>query len=76
MPKFVFRHNDLDHLEELLSKSDPNRMKIVAFESVYSMTGTMSPIEEICDLAHKYNAITFVDEVFVFYCSSSLTVVI
>ena len=42
---------------------DPDRMKIVAFESVYSMTGTMSPIEEMCDLAHKYDALTFVDEV-------------
>ena len=116
MPKFVFRHNDLDHLRELLKKGtyidkiiyqyslvnkdliisqifekkrkiriclfivytietfsliiemslfkgDPTRMKIVAFESVYSMTGTMSPIEEMCDLAHEYGAITFVDEV-------------
>ncbi|XP_063691738.1 5-aminolevulinate synthase, non-specific, mitochondrial-like [Bolinopsis microptera] len=63
MPKFVFRHNDLDHLEELLVKGDPDRMKIVAFESVYSMTGTIAPIEELCDLAHKYNALTFVDEV-------------
>ena len=60
------RLNDLFQLliiKIFLPEGDPKRMKIVAFESVYSMTGTMSPIEEMCDLAHEYGAITFVDEV-------------
>ena len=61
--KRIWRHNDLEHLEELLSKDDPAAPKIVAFESVYSMCGTIAPIEKICDLAKKYNALTFLDEV-------------
>lgn len=61
--KRIWRHNDLEHLEELLSKDDPAAPKIVAFESVYSMCGTIAPIEAICDLAKKYNALTFLDEV-------------
>ena len=62
-PKEVFRHDDPQHLEELLKKYDPKRPKIVAFESVYSMSGDISPIKEICEVAHKYNALTFIDEV-------------
>ena len=61
--KEVFRHNDYVHLEELLSKYDPMRPKIVAFESVYSMSGDIGPIREICEVAHRYNALTFIDEV-------------
>jgi len=62
-PKHIFRHNDLAHLEELLSKSDINVPKMIVFESVYSMDGDIAPIKEICDLADKYNALTFLDEV-------------
>ena len=61
--KFVFRHNDLDHLEELLAAADPAVPKLIAFESVYSMEGDIAPIEAICDLADKYNALTYLDEV-------------
>lgn len=61
--KHIFRHNDVEHLEELLKNSDINRPKIIAFESVYSMDGDIAPIEKICDLADKYNAITYLDEV-------------
>ena len=61
--KEIFRHNDPQHLEELLRKYDPNIPKLVAFESVYSMSGSIAPIQEICDIAHKYNALTFIDEV-------------
>lgn len=61
--KHIFRHNDVEHLEELLKAVDPSRPKIIAFESVYSMDGDISPIEEICDLADKYNAMTYIDEV-------------
>jgi|CXWL01.1.fsa_nt_gi 5-aminolevulinate synthase len=61
--KKVFRHNDVQHLEELLKEADPNRPKIIAFESVYSMDGDISPIKEFCDLADKYNALTYLDEV-------------
>ncbi|XP_043830789.1 5-aminolevulinate synthase, erythroid-specific, mitochondrial [Dromiciops gliroides] len=63
VPKFVFRHNDPEHLEELLSKADPLTPKIVAFETVHSMDGAICPLEEMCDVAHKYGALTFVDEV-------------
>lgn len=61
--KQVFRHNDVEHLESLLKASDPNRPKIIAFESVYSMEGDISPIKEIVELAEKYNALTYLDEV-------------
>ena len=59
----VFRHNDMEHLEDLLSTSDPEKVKIIVFESVYSMSGTICPTYEILDLAKKYEALTFVDEV-------------
>ncbi len=61
--KHVFRHNDLEHLEALLKAADPSRPKVIAFESVYSMDGDISPISDVCDLADKYNAITYLDEV-------------
>ncbi len=62
-PKHIWRHNDLGHLEELLKQHDPETPKLIAFESVYSMDGHMAPIAEICDLADKYNAMTYLDEV-------------
>ena len=61
--KRVFRHNDLDHLEELLAATDPETPKLIAFESVYSMDGDIAPIAAICDLADKYSALTYLDEV-------------
>ncbi|MEG3181939.1 5-aminolevulinate synthase [Sphingomonas sp. LT1P40] len=61
--KRVFRHNDLAHLEELLAADDPSVPKLIAFESVYSMDGDVAPIHAICDLADKYNALTYLDEV-------------
>ncbi|KAL1276690.1 hypothetical protein QQF64_036313 [Cirrhinus molitorella] len=61
--KFIYRHNDAKHLRELLEKSDPSTPKIVAFETVHSMDGTVCPLEELCDVAHEFGAITFVDEV-------------
>ena len=59
----MFRHNDLDHLEELLAAEDSETPKLIAFESVYSMDGDIAPIAAICDLADKYNALTYLDEV-------------
>jgi 5-aminolevulinate synthase len=61
--KKVFRHNDVEHLEELLAETDPALPKLIAFESVYSMDGDVAPIHAICDLAEKYNALTYIDEV-------------
>ncbi|XP_070695718.1 5-aminolevulinate synthase, erythroid-specific, mitochondrial [Pempheris klunzingeri] len=61
--RFIFRHNDSRHLEELLQRSDPKTPKIVAFETVHSMDGAICPLEELCDVAHRYGALTFVDEV-------------
>lgn len=61
--KFIFRHNDLEHLESLLSSVERCRPKIIAFESVYSMDGDIAPVKEICDLAEKYGALTYLDEV-------------
>ncbi len=62
-PKKIWRHNDLEHLEELLAGCDEDATKIIAFESVYSMDGDIAPIEAICDLAEKYGAMTYLDEV-------------
>ncbi|KAL5014861.1 hypothetical protein ScPMuIL_009131 [Solemya velum] len=62
-PKHIFRHNDPLHLEELLRKVDKSIPKIVAFETVHSMDGAVCPLKELCDVAHKYGALTFVDEV-------------
>ena len=61
--KKIFRHNDVGHLNEILGQLDSDRPKIVAFESVYSMDGDISPIGEICDVAEKHGAMTFLDEV-------------
>ncbi len=61
--KLIYRHNDVEHLEELLKSIDPKRPRIIAFESVYSMEGDMAPIKEICELAQKYSALTYLDEV-------------
>ena len=61
--KRVFRHNDVAHLEELLAAESPDVPKLIAFESVYSMDGDIAPIAEICDLADKYGALTYLDEV-------------
>ncbi len=59
----LFRHNDLEHLEELLAAEDVDTPKLIAFESVYSMDGDIAPIAAICDLADKYCALTYLDEV-------------
>lgn len=61
--KKVFRHNDLEHLKQLLAETDPALPKLIAFESVYSMDGDVAPIHAICDLADEYNALTYIDEV-------------
>ena len=61
--RFIFRHNDVSHLDELMGSVNPTRPKIVAFESVYSMDGDIAPIAAICDVAEKYGAITYLDEV-------------
>jgi len=61
--KLVWRHNDLKHLESLLKEIPEGRPKIIAFESVYSMDGDIAPIGRICDLAEKYGAFTYLDEV-------------
>ncbi len=61
--KIVFRHNDLHDLEQKLASIDINRPKIIAFVSVYSMDGDISPIQKISELAKKYNALTYLDEV-------------
>jgi len=61
--KVIFRHNDTAHLEELLAAEPLDRPKLIVFESVYSMDGDTGPIGAICDLAEKYNAITYLDEV-------------
>jgi 5-aminolevulinate synthase len=59
----VFKHNDVEHLRALLENDDPERPKLIAFESVYSMDGDIGPIKEICDLADEFNALTYLDEV-------------
>jgi 5-aminolevulinate synthase len=59
----IWRHNDLGELEELLSRAAPGRPKLIVFESIYSMDGDVAPLEAICDLAERYNAMTYLDEV-------------
>ncbi|HEY1310303.1 MAG TPA: 5-aminolevulinate synthase [Pseudolabrys sp.] len=61
--KQIWRHNDVGHLEELLKAADPKRPKLIMFESLYSMDGDVAPIHAICDLAKRYGAMTYVDEV-------------
>jgi 5-aminolevulinate synthase len=61
--KNIFKHNDPKDLEKLLKQYPIERPKLVAFESVYSMDGDIAPIKEFCDLADKYGAMTFIDEV-------------
>src|SRR6056297_2869341 len=61
--KRIFRHNDVDHLRELLEADDPAAPKLIAFESIYSMDGDIAPIGAICDLAQEFGALTYLDEV-------------
>jgi 5-aminolevulinate synthase len=61
--KQIFRHNDMAHLEELLAAADPARPKLIVFESLYSMDGDIAHVNQICDLAERYGAMTYVDEV-------------
>jgi 5-aminolevulinate synthase len=61
--KQIFRHNDMTHLEELLKGADPERPKLIVFETLYSMDGDVAPINRICDLAQRYGAMTYADEV-------------
>lgn len=62
-PKHIFRHNDPSHLLELLQLVPKSTPKIVAFETVHSMTGAICPLKELCDISHEFGALTFVDEV-------------
>jgi 5-aminolevulinate synthase len=61
--KQIWRHNDAGHLEELLAASRENRPKLIVFESLYSMGGDVAPLQRICDLAERYGAMTYCDEV-------------
>ncbi len=61
--KQIFRHNDMEHLEQLLKASGRGRAKLIVFESLYSMDGDIAPVKRICELAEQYNAMTYVDEV-------------
>jgi 5-aminolevulinate synthase len=61
--KQIWRHNDVEHLEELLIAAGPDRAKLIVFESIYSMHGDIAPVVAVADLAEKYNAMTYIDEV-------------
>jgi 5-aminolevulinate synthase len=61
--KQIFRHNDMAHLEDLLRAADPSRPKLIVFETLYSMDGDVAPINRICDLAERFRAMTYADEV-------------
>lgn len=61
--KRLYRHNDISHLEEILQSLPYSRPKIIIFESIYSMDGSMAYVSDICDLAYRYNALTYLDEV-------------
>ena len=61
--KQIFRHNDMAHLEELLKTAGPRRSKLIVFETLYSMDGDVAPLERICELAERYGAMTYADEV-------------
>ena len=61
--KRIFRHNDVEHLRELLAADDPDAPKLIAFESIYSMDGDFGPIEALCDVADEFGALTYLDEV-------------
>ena len=61
--KRIFRHNDMNHLRSLLQADDPNAPKVIAFESIYSMDGDFCPMQELCDLAEDFGALTYLDEV-------------
>ncbi len=61
--KRIFRHSDMGHLEELLAAAEPARPKLIVFESLYSTDGDIAPVNAICDLAERDDAMTYVDEV-------------
>jgi 5-aminolevulinate synthase len=61
--KKIWRHNDVGHLEELLAAEPPGRPKLIVFEALYSMDGDIAPVNRICDLAERYGAMTYIDEV-------------
>ena len=61
--KQIFRHNDMAHLEDLLRAAEPGRPKLIVFETLYSMDGDVAPTDQICDLAERYRAMTYADEV-------------
>src|SRR5262249_20888422 len=61
--KRIWRHNDVSHLEELLAAEPTERPKLIVFEALYSMDGDTAPVSRICDLADRYHAMTYIDEV-------------
>src|SRR5262249_54081434 len=61
--KKIWRHNDVGHLEALLAAEAPERPKLIVFEALYSMDGDVAPVNRICDLAERYGAMTYIDEV-------------